>query len=128
MRLHADDLASYDARCCPVTDALLVLLDALLVDNSAGAHCHVVILGKHPGVEVWRDILAHIHLGALLVVVHLVFGYAHALLESDRILVLPGLDHLGDAAVGAVAADDDIDLEGPLFTCARIALLVSEVI
>merc|ERR1719401_2256868 len=128
MRLHADDLASYNARRCPVTDALLVLLDSLLVNDSAGANRHVVILGEHPGVEIWRDILAHVHLGALLVVVHLVFGYAHALLESNRVLVLPGLYHLGDAAVGAVTTDDDIDLEGALFACASIALLVSEVI
>lgn len=41
---------------------------------------HMVILGEHPPVEVWRDIIPNIHLSHILVVVHLVLRYADALL------------------------------------------------
>ena len=38
----------------------------LFVHHGAGAHSHVVALREDPRVEVGRNILAHIHLSAVL--------------------------------------------------------------
>ena len=69
----------------------------------------VVVLGEDPPVKVGRDVVADVHLRQVAVVGHLVLGDADALLEGDGVVVLPGVDLLGDAGVGAVGADD---LEG----------------
>ena len=108
MRLDANDLATVDAHGRAITDALLVPLDALLVDDSAGAHGDVVALGEDPGVEVRGDVITHIHLGAVLVVVHLLFRNAHALLERDGVLVIPGFNVFGHPAVGAICSDNHL--------------------
>mmetsp|Transcript_47301 Transcript_47301/g.146472 ORF Transcript_47301/g.146472 Transcript_47301/m.146472 type:complete len:510 (+) Transcript_47301:401-1930(+) len=128
VRLHAQDLAALDAGRSAVADALLVPLDALLVHDGARAHGHVVALGEDPGVEVRGDVLAHVHLRALLVVLHLRVVDAHALLEGDGVLVLAGPDVLGHAAVGAVPAHDDVHLQRLLRALARAALLLREVV
>mmetsp|Transcript_68929 Transcript_68929/g.162082 ORF Transcript_68929/g.162082 Transcript_68929/m.162082 type:complete len:332 (-) Transcript_68929:159-1154(-) len=121
MCFHADDFAAINARCCPVTDALLVPLNALLVNDSAGSNGDMITLGEHPCIEVWRNIVSHIHLSTVLVVVHLVFRDLHALLECDRVLVIAGLDVLGNTAVCAISADHNIHLQSFLLSLARIA-------
>mmetsp|Transcript_95689 Transcript_95689/g.298955 ORF Transcript_95689/g.298955 Transcript_95689/m.298955 type:complete len:254 (-) Transcript_95689:340-1101(-) len=88
----------------------------------------MVTLGEDPGVEVRRDVLAHVHLGPLLVVLHLLVVHLHALLEGDGVLVVPRLDVLGDAAVGAVGAHNDIHLQGLLGALPCIAVLLGEVV
>mmetsp|Transcript_83181 Transcript_83181/g.214271 ORF Transcript_83181/g.214271 Transcript_83181/m.214271 type:complete len:590 (-) Transcript_83181:14-1783(-) len=128
VRLHADDLTTLDARRRALTDALLVLLDALLVHHGAGAHGHVVVLGEDPGVEVRRHVLTNVHLSALLVVLHLVLRDAHALLEGNGVLIVARLDLLGHAAVGTIGADDHVHLQSLLHALARIALGIAEVV
>ena len=61
-----DDVATLNTCGRPVADALLVLLDALLVHHRASAHGHMVGLGEDPGVKVRRHVLAHVHLGTVL--------------------------------------------------------------
>ena len=72
----------------------------------------VVVLGEHPPVKVRRHVVPDIHLGQVAVVGHLVLRDADALLEGDGVVVLPGVDLLGDAGVGAVGADDLIGWMG----------------
>mmetsp|Transcript_2972 Transcript_2972/g.7108 ORF Transcript_2972/g.7108 Transcript_2972/m.7108 type:complete len:332 (-) Transcript_2972:82-1077(-) len=88
----------------------------------------MVALREDPSIEVGRHVLAHVHLSAVLVVVHLLVGDSHALLEGDGIFVVPGIDLLGDAAVRAIRPDDDIDLEGLLDALARCAVALREVV
>mmetsp|Transcript_75127 Transcript_75127/g.189982 ORF Transcript_75127/g.189982 Transcript_75127/m.189982 type:complete len:256 (-) Transcript_75127:317-1084(-) len=88
----------------------------------------MVTLWENPSIEVRRHILANVHLGALLVVLHLVLRDAHALLERDGVLVVAGLDLLGDPAVRAITTDDDVNLQGLLHTLPGIAISVLEVV
>ena len=37
----------------PVPSRLLVLLNGSFVDNCAGSHSNMVILGENPAIEVW---------------------------------------------------------------------------
>ena len=71
----------------------------------------VVVLGEDPPVKVGRDVVADVHLRQVAVVGHLVLGDADALLEGDGVVVLARADLLGDAAVGAVGAEHDVDVE-----------------
>jgi hypothetical protein len=48
---------------CAVARCLLVLLDRRLVDHGPGAHCHVVVLGEDPAVEVGGDVVANVPAG-----------------------------------------------------------------
>ena len=70
----------------------------------------MVVLGEHPAVEVGGDVVADVHLGEVLVVLHLLVGDLDALLEGDGVVVLAGVDVLGDAGVGTVGTDDDVHL------------------
>mmetsp|Transcript_2976 Transcript_2976/g.7125 ORF Transcript_2976/g.7125 Transcript_2976/m.7125 type:complete len:332 (-) Transcript_2976:82-1077(-) len=88
----------------------------------------MVALREDPSIEVRRHVLAHIHLRPLLVVLHLVLGDAHALLESNGILVVPCPNLFGNAAVRAIGTDDDIDLQGLLHALARRAVALAEVV
>uniref|UniRef100_J3LH13 Uncharacterized protein n=1 Tax=Oryza brachyantha TaxID=4533 RepID=J3LH13_ORYBR len=114
VRLDADDLAALDPVLGAEARGSLELLDVGLVGDGAGADGDVVALGEHPPVEVRRDVVADVHLGALLVVLHLVVGDPDALLERDGVLVVAGAHVLGDAGVGAVRAHDRVHLERPL--------------
>ena len=126
--LHPDDLTPIDANSRSVSNALLVSLNALLVDDGASANGNMIALGEDPGVEVGRHIISDVHLGPVLVVFHLVLRDAHALLESDGILVVACLDVLCDAAVCPVSANDNIDFKRLLLALASIACLVSELV
>mmetsp|Transcript_76284 Transcript_76284/g.120466 ORF Transcript_76284/g.120466 Transcript_76284/m.120466 type:complete len:499 (-) Transcript_76284:183-1679(-) len=128
MRLHPDDVATLNAGGCSVADALLVLLDALLVHHRAGAHGHMVTLGEDPGIEVRRHILAHVHLGPLLVVIHLLLRDLHSLLEGNGIFVVSSFDIFGHPAVGAIGPNHHIHLQGLLHTFSGVALLVLVVV
>mmetsp|Transcript_24051 Transcript_24051/g.56996 ORF Transcript_24051/g.56996 Transcript_24051/m.56996 type:complete len:307 (-) Transcript_24051:119-1039(-) len=88
----------------------------------------MIALGEDPGVEVGRHIISDVHLGPVLVVFHLVLRDAHALLESDGILVVACLDVLCDAAVCPVSANDNIDFKRLLLDLASIACLISELV
>mmetsp|Transcript_76283 Transcript_76283/g.120462 ORF Transcript_76283/g.120462 Transcript_76283/m.120462 type:complete len:339 (-) Transcript_76283:652-1668(-) len=128
MRLHPDDVATLNAGGCSVADALLVLLDALLVHHRAGAHGHMVALGEDPGVEVRRHVLAHVHLGTVLVVIHLLLRNSHTLLEGNGILVVSSLNVLGHSAVGSIRPNDHVHLQCLLLTLAGVAVLTLVVI
>mmetsp|Transcript_5835 Transcript_5835/g.10519 ORF Transcript_5835/g.10519 Transcript_5835/m.10519 type:complete len:428 (-) Transcript_5835:55-1338(-) len=126
--LNTNDLPALNAYGGTVTDALLVALDSLLVDDGAGSDCHVVALGEDPGVEIWRHIISHVHLGTVLIVVHLRLRDAHALLESNGILVVASLNVLCDAAVGAICSHHNINFKGLLLPLAGIAFLAAKVV
>merc|ERR1719188_2065244 len=128
MSLNTNDLTTLDARSGSFADALLVHLDALLIHHRASADGNVIILREHPRVEVWRHVLADVHLGPLLVVLHLALVNAHALLEGDRILVVPGVDQLGHPAVGTVSPYDDVDLKSLPDALASAILLVAQIV
>lgn len=110
MRLHPDHAAAGDlARRAP--DARLEPLDLRLGGHRARPDGDVVALGEDPAVEVRGDVAADVHLGEVVVVGHGLVGEADALLERDGRRVVPRADLAGDTAVGAVRADDGVDLE-----------------
>mmetsp|Transcript_1927 Transcript_1927/g.4195 ORF Transcript_1927/g.4195 Transcript_1927/m.4195 type:complete len:472 (+) Transcript_1927:126-1541(+) len=109
--LNADDLSSGALLAGSVADRRLVLLDGRLVDDSSRAHGDVVVLREHPAVEVGRDVVSDVHFREVLVVLHLLVRQRDALLEGDGVVVLAGTHRLGDAGVGTVGADDDVNLE-----------------
>ena len=97
MGFDLDDFAALKALGRAGANARLELLDLGLVDpHGASAYGDVVVLREDPGVEVGGDIVAHVHFGQVFVVGHFVVGQANALLEGDRIVVIPGLDGLGN--------------------------------
>mmetsp|Transcript_34308 Transcript_34308/g.76133 ORF Transcript_34308/g.76133 Transcript_34308/m.76133 type:complete len:465 (-) Transcript_34308:340-1734(-) len=108
--LNADDLATLGLDLGAVAGCLLVLLNGSLVDDSAGADGHVVVLGEHPAVEVRGHIITHVHLSQVLVVLHLVIGDADALLEGNGVVILAGINVLGDTAVGTVSTNHNVNL------------------
>ena len=110
--LDLDDLATGNLLAGTVADGLLVLLDGGTVDDGAGADTDVVVLGEDPAVEVGGDVVTDVHLGHLLVELHLVVGDLDALLEGDGEVVKAGVHALGDAGVGTVGTDDDVDVHG----------------
>ncbi|CAL9123198.1 unnamed protein product [Musa textilis] len=112
VRLHPDHLPAGYLGPGPGPDRGLKPLDVGLGGGGAGADGHVVAFGEDPGVEIWGDVGADVHLGEVLVAGHASRGEPDPLLESDSGGVIAGGDGAGDAAVGAVGADDDIDGEG----------------
>ena len=66
MRLDADDLAALRLDLRSVARRLLVVLDRRLVDHRPRSDGDVVVLGKHPAVEVRRDVVSDIHLCQVL--------------------------------------------------------------
>ena len=117
MGFHLDHLAAEQALAGPLADAPLQGLDQGLVFlHGAGAHRHVVVLGKHPGVKVGGHIGAHVHLRQILVVGHFLPGQADPLLKGNGHLVGPRIHGLGHPGVGPVRADDVIHLQGLAIT------------
>mmetsp|Transcript_101268 Transcript_101268/g.123990 ORF Transcript_101268/g.123990 Transcript_101268/m.123990 type:complete len:327 (-) Transcript_101268:164-1144(-) len=128
MGLNPNNLTSVDAGGCAVTDALLIPLNALLVDHGASANSYVIALGEDPGIEVRRDILADVHLCSFLVVVHLLLRDLHALLEGNGILIVSSLNILSHTAIGTICSDDHIHFQSLLHTLSSVTLLVLIVI
>ena len=125
MRFHLDHFAFEQALVGPFSDALLQTLDqALVLLHGAGAHCHMVVLGEHPGIEVRRNIRADVHLGQILVIGHLFGRKLDPLLEGDGHVVVPGIHRFGHAGVGTVSADDQVHIEALLFAGGAAAAVV----
>ncbi|GER49967.1 smr (Small MutS Related) domain-containing protein [Striga asiatica] len=126
--LDPDDLAAVDLVPGAEPGSDLEFLYVALVGDGAGADGHVVALWEDPTVEIRRYVVAYVHLGEVLVVLHLLFGDADPLLKGDGILVVAGADGFGDAGVGAVGADDGVDLEGfPFAGAAGLGVVVGVV-
>ena len=108
--LDLDDLSSGNLVTGTVADGLLVLLDGGAVHYRSGSDTNVVVLGEHPSVEVGGDVVADVHLSHLLVERELLVRDLNPLLEGNGEVVLSGVHGLGDAGVGAVGTNDEVDL------------------
>mmetsp|Transcript_101267 Transcript_101267/g.123986 ORF Transcript_101267/g.123986 Transcript_101267/m.123986 type:complete len:332 (-) Transcript_101267:164-1159(-) len=128
MCLHSDDLPPIDAHRCAVADALLIPLDALLVHHRPRAYGHMVALGEDPGVEIRRYIFTHIHLGTVLVVIHLLLRDFHTFLEGNGIFIVTSLNVFGHTAVGPIGPNDHIHFQGLFHTLSSVALFILIVI
>mmetsp|Transcript_33863 Transcript_33863/g.106495 ORF Transcript_33863/g.106495 Transcript_33863/m.106495 type:complete len:399 (+) Transcript_33863:23-1219(+) len=111
VRLHLHHLGvGAESVGAALADRRLVLGDGGPVDDGAGADADVVVLGEDPRVKVGRDVVADVHLGEVLIVLHLLVGDLDALLEGDGEVVLARVDCLGRARVCAVRPHDDVEL------------------
>ena len=126
--LDLDDLSSLNLVTGTVADGLLVLLDGRAVDDGSRSDTDVVVLGEDPSVEIGRDVVTDVHLGHLLVELHLFVRDLDALLEGNGVVVLSGIHGLGDTGVGTVGSDNKVNLHltGGSDRLAGLELLVLE--
>ena len=72
VRFDLDHLAFEQTLAGAITDPSLETLNqALVLLHRAGANRHVVVFGEDPGIEIGGHISAHVHLGEIFVVGHL---------------------------------------------------------
>ena len=108
--LYLDHFAIEQALFSPFPDALLQTLNqGLVLLHGAGAHSYVVVFREHPGVEIWRHIGSDIHFGQVFVILHLFGWQLNPLLESNRHVVIASIHRLGNAAIGPIGANDQIN-------------------
>mmetsp|Transcript_307 Transcript_307/g.543 ORF Transcript_307/g.543 Transcript_307/m.543 type:complete len:299 (-) Transcript_307:75-971(-) len=71
----------------------------------------MVVLGEDPGVEIRRDVVTNVHFCQLFVVLHLVIWNLDSLLERNGVVVVTGVDGLGNTRVGTVSTNDHVKLQ-----------------
>ena len=90
-------------------DTCLQLFDAGFVDlHRSSTNGYVVVFGEYPGVEVGRNVVTDIHFCQVVVICHLIFRQTDALLESDRIIIIPCINFLGNAGICPICTDNCI--------------------
>ena len=110
MGFDLDDFAVNQPFFGSFTDALLESLDQpLVLLHGSSTNRHVVVLGEHPGIKVWRYISTHIHLSQVFVVLHLLGRQSDALLESDGHVVVTGIHSLGHSTISAISPHNQIN-------------------